>query len=102
MRRCAPCGGEALNWSQNSGGWSRTSQFAFEAARREHALLGARRFLVAADAGDQAVEAVLGRAPVFRPSVLRAAERAAGGSVGSTASIGGQGSTRRSRSHSLP
>ena len=31
-----------------------------------------------------------------------AAERAAGGSVGSTASIGGQGSTRRSSPHSLP
>ena len=25
MRRCAPGGGEALKWSQNSGGWSRTS-----------------------------------------------------------------------------
>src|SRR5439155_17288372 len=36
------------------------------------------------------------------PSVLRAAERAAGGKVGSTASIGGQGSILRSRSHSLP
>src|SRR6478752_7823318 len=31
---------------------------AFEAARREHALLGARGFLVAADAGNQAVETV--------------------------------------------
>ena len=38
----------------------------------------------------------------FSPSVLRAAERAAGGKVGSTASIGGQGSILRSRSHSLP
>src|SRR6478736_6143018 len=38
----------------------------------------------------------------FNPSVLRAAERAAGGRVGSTLSIGGQGSTLRSSSHSLP
>src|SRR4029079_13668443 len=30
---------------------------AFEPARREHALLGARRLFVAADAGDQAVKA---------------------------------------------
>src|SRR6201994_607931 len=36
----------------------------------------------------------------FKPSVLRAAERAAGGSVGSTASIGGQGSTMRFSFHS--
>src|SRR5215475_6516638 len=35
----------------------------------------------------------------FKPSVLRAAERAAGGKVGSTASIGGHGSTRRSSCH---
>ena len=34
---------------------------ALDAARREHALLGARRLLVAPDAGDQAVEAVLGQ-----------------------------------------
>src|SRR3954452_14772127 len=34
---------------------------AFEAARREHALLGARGFLVAADAGDEAVKAVFGQ-----------------------------------------
>ena len=33
---------------------------AFGAARREHPLLGAGRFLVAADAGDQSVEAVFG------------------------------------------
>ena len=52
------------------------------AARAEHALLGAGRLLVAADAGDQAVEACSRRA-AFRPSVLRAAERAAGGRVGS-------------------
>ena len=34
---------------------------AFGAARREHALLGAGGFLVAADAGDQAVEAIFGQ-----------------------------------------
>jgi hypothetical protein len=44
-----------LNWSQN-----------FESARREHALLGARRFLVAANAGDQAVKAIFGQRP-FEP-----------------------------------
>ena len=33
---------------------------ALEAARREHALLGARRLLVAADAGDQSVKTVFG------------------------------------------
>ena len=37
---------------------------AFEAARREHALLGAGGFLVAADAGDQSVEAVFGQRPL--------------------------------------
>ena len=61
MRKCAPGGGEALNWSQNSGGWSRTSHPPSSAARREHPLLGAGGLLVAADAGDQAVEAVFGQ-----------------------------------------
>jgi hypothetical protein len=34
---------------------------ALDSARREHPLLGARRFLVAANAGEQAVEAVFGQ-----------------------------------------
>src|SRR6478735_419738 len=34
---------------------------AFETARREHALLGAGGFLVATDAGDQAVKTVFGQ-----------------------------------------
>src|SRR5271169_3503344 len=34
---------------------------ALGAARREHALFGARRLFVAADAGDQSVEAVFGK-----------------------------------------
>src|SRR3984957_18729637 len=38
----------------------------------------------------------------FNPSVLRAADRAAGGKVGSMVSSGGEGSMRRSSSHSLP
>ena len=52
----------------------------------------------------QAVMLVMPADHVIRPQeVFRsAAERAAGGSVGSTASIGGQGSTRRSSSHSFP
>jgi len=68
-------------------------------ARREHPLLGAGRFLVAANAGNRPSNPYLASAS-FNPSVLRAAERAAGGKVASTASIGGQGSTRRSRFHS--
>src|ERR1700748_1534617 len=96
MRKCAPGGGEALNWSQNSGGWSRTSHppssprgentrsFARVASssRRMPAIRPSKPYLVSA---------------IFRPSVLRAAERAAGGSVGSTASIGGQGPALASR-----
>jgi hypothetical protein len=37
---------------------------AFESARREHALLGAGRFLIAANAGDQAVKAIFGQRPL--------------------------------------
>jgi hypothetical protein len=94
-------GGEALNWSQNSGGWSRTSHppsvprgentrslaRVASSSRRMPAISPSNPYLVSAS---------------FSPSVLRAAERAAGGSVGSTASIGGQGSIFRSSSHSLP
>src|SRR6202035_2092092 len=97
MRKCAPGGGAALNWSQNSGGWSRTSQppsvprgentrsFARVASssRRMPAINPSKPYLVSAS---------------FSPSVLRAAERAAGGKVGSTASIGGHGSVLRDRS----
>ena len=36
---------------------------AFEPARREHALLGARGFFIAADAGDQAVETIFSQRP---------------------------------------
>src|SRR5689334_16386801 len=36
---------------------------ALEPARREHALLGAGGLLIAADAGDQAVEAIFGQRP---------------------------------------
>ena len=49
---------------------------AFETARREHALLRARRLLVAADAGDQAVELVLGEREL---QAFGLARRGAGG-----------------------
>ena len=49
---------------------------AFEAARREHALLGAGRLFVAANAGDQSVEAIFGQRE-FQPFGL-----ARGGSRG--------------------
>ncbi len=84
MRRCAPGGGEALNWSQNSGGWSRTSHppsvprgentrslaRVASSSRRMPAINPSKPYLASAS---------------FSPSVLRAADRAAGGKVGSTA-----------------
>src|SRR5205085_315963 len=40
---------------------------AFGAARREHPLLGAGGFLIAANAGDQAVETIFGQRQLFQP-----------------------------------
>src|ERR1041384_6466143 len=101
MRKCAPGGGEALNWSQNSGGWSRTSQPPSsprgENTRSLARVASSSRRMPAINPSKQ----YLGSAHLSAAG-LRAAERAAGGKVGSTASIGGQGSTLRSRSHSLP
>ena len=74
---------------------------AFGAARREHALLGAGRLFVARMPAIRPSKPYLASAS-FSPSVLRAADRAAGGKVGSTVSIGGHGSTFRSRPHSAP
>src|SRR5207342_3888042 len=98
--RCAPGGGEALEWFQNAAGLSRTSHppsaprgentrslaRVASSSRRMPAINPSKPYLVSAS---------------FNPSVLRAADRAAGGKVGSTLSIGGQGSTLRSSSHSL-
>src|ERR1019366_6089046 len=81
MRKCAPGGGEALNWSQNSGGWSRTSHppsvprgentrslsRGASSSRRMPAISPSKPYLASAS---------------FSPSVLRAADRAAGGKVG--------------------
>ena len=72
---------------------------AFGAARRKYPFLGAGR------SSSRRMPAINPSKPYlasasFRPSVLRAAERAAGGRVGSMVSIGGQGSTMRSRFHS--
>ncbi len=80
MRKCAPGGGEALNWSQNSGGWSRTSHppsvprgentrslaRVASSSRRMPAINPSKPYLASAS---------------FNPSVLRAADRAAGGKV---------------------
>src|SRR6201990_3340963 len=94
MRKCAPGGGEALNWSQNSGGWSRTSHPP-SVPRGENT-----RSLARVASSSRRMPAIRPSKPYFvsasfRPSVLRAAERAAGGRVGSTASIGGEGSARQ-------
>ena len=48
---------------------------AFGAARREHPFLGARRLLVAADAGDQAVEAVFGKCELQSLGLARGGSR---------------------------
>ena len=72
---------------------------AFKAARREYALLGARRLLVATDAGDQAVKPMLGERELQAFGFSRG--RARGWrQVASIASIDGQYSTSNSRSHS--
>src|ERR1700675_4966921 len=98
MRKCAPGGGEALNWSQNSGGWSRTSHppsvprgentrslaRVASSSRRMPAINPSKPYLASAS---------------FNPSVLRAADRAAGGKVGSMGSSGGGGSLTQ---HQLP
>src|SRR3569832_2877672 len=100
MRKSAPGGGEALNWSQNSGGWSRTSHPP-SAPRGENT-----RSLARVASSSRRMPAINPSKPYLasaslRPSVLRAAERAAGGKGGSTASIGGHGSILRSSAHSL-
>src|ERR1700720_98574 len=101
MRRCAPGGGEALNWSQNSGGWSRTSHPP-SVPRGENT-----RSLARVASSSRRIPAINPSKPnlasaSFSPSVLRAADRAAGGRVGSMVSSGGQGSIFISNSHSLP
>src|ERR1700742_2129360 len=73
IRKCAPGGGEALNWSENSGGWSRTSHppsvprgentrslaRVASSSRRMPAISPSKPYLVSAS---------------FSPSVFRAAE----------------------------
>src|ERR1700761_7365480 len=84
MSKCAAGGGEALNWSQNSGGWSRTSHPP-SMPRGENT-----RSLARVASSSRRMPAIRPSKPClasasFSPSVLRAAERAAGGKVGSTA-----------------
>ena len=99
-RRCAPGGGEALKWFQNSGGWSRTSHKP-SAPRGENT-----RSLARVASSSRRMPAIKPSKPCLAsaslsPSVLRAAERAAGGNVGSMASIGGQARSKRSSCHSF-
>ena len=99
MRRCVPGGTSVLNWFQNSGGWS----FRFQAPSSPRGLN--TRSFARIDSSSRRMPAITPWKPnsfitFFRPRVLRAAERAAGGRVGSTSSTGGQGRTIRFRSHS--
>src|SRR3982074_2344640 len=101
MRKCAPGGGDALNWSQNSGGWSppshppsvprgentRSLARVASSSRRMPAIRPSKPYLASAS---------------FSPSVLRAADRAAGGKVGSMVSSGGAGPTFGARFPSFP
>ena len=70
MRRRAAA--SVMNWSQNSGGWSRKSQREPSPRGLKTRSFAARRLLVAADAGDHAAIAVR-RDRHLRPAVLRAA-----------------------------
>src|SRR4051794_41951284 len=101
MPKCAPGGGEALSWRQNAGGSSPTSH-PTSVPRCENARAFAR-----VASSSRRMPAINPSNPYFAsasfsPSVLRAADRAAGGSVGSIVSIGGGGAFFRSQFRFFP